>query len=521
MLDARSWSLVENTLLLIAGTLAISLPVGTLLAIALFRTDVLFRRAATVTVGLLLLVPLYVQAVAWQNGFGSSGWFTLLTAGPYQAGLLEGWSGAIWVHAMAAVPWETLIVGAALRFAEPELEEMALLDASAWQVLTRVTLRQARAALGLAAVWVAIVVATEMTVTDLFQIGPVRIRTYAEEIYTQFALGTEPGPPPAALAGVVVVGCLATFAVLLCVKMGSWRPQPSERPPLTYRLNRWRGLASASIIAVVLAMIGIPLASLVYKAGAVVVPIGGRSERSWSIQRCFELIVQSPDRYRHELTWSVAIASCAALIAIILALSLGLLARRGRWWGAPAVCLSVVCLAVPGPLVGVGLIRLFNHPALPALNALYDRSIAVVSIAQAVRAFPVAMLIVWHSLRTIPGELLDAAAIDGAGNWGQFRRVVWPLRWRAFGLAWLAAFVVAVGDLSATILVTPPGVDTLGVRVAQMLHANTLNDLAGLCLFLSLALAVLAAGSVGLGRLVVAGKHQPEALAREHVPFPR
>ena len=498
MIDARSWSLVENTLLLIAGTLAISLPVGIGLAITLFRTDVRFRRAAIVGLGLLLVVPLYIQAVAWQNGFGSSGWFTLLTAGPYQAGLLEGWSGAIWVHAVAAAPWVTLIVGAAVRFVEPELEELALLDGTAWQTLRRVTLRQARAATGLAAVWVSIVVATEMTVTDLFQIGAVRLRTYAEEIYTQFALGTEPGPPPATLVGVAVTGCMALAAVLLCVRAGNWRPQLSQRPPLLYRLNRGRGFASTFVAAVVLIMVGVPLASLIYKTGAVMVPVGGNFSPSWSLARSIELIALSPERYRHELTWSLAIAGCAACFAMAIAVPLGLLSRRGRLTGVPALCLSVACLAVPGPLVGVGLIALFNHPALPALNALYDRSIVVVSIAQAVRAFPIAMLIVWHSLRTVPSELLDSAALDGAGRWSTFWRVVVPLRWPAFGLAWLAAFIVAIGDLSATILVTPPGVDTLGVRIAQMLHANMLNDLAGLCLFVLLALATVTAAVVGL-----------------------
>jgi iron(III) transport system permease protein len=510
MFDARSWSLVENTLLLIAGTLAISLPLGTFLAVALFRTDVYLRRAAIVAVGLLLLVPLYIQAVAWQNGFGSSGWFTLLTSGPYQAGLLEGWRGAIWVHAMAAVPWVTLIVGAAIRFVEPELEEMALLDGTAWQTLTRVTLRQARAAIGLAAVWVSIVVATEMTVTDLFQIGPVRLRTYAEEIYTQFALGTEPGPPPAALTGVALIGSLSLCAVLLCIKAGNWRPQLSSRPPLVYRLNRWRGLASIVVIGIVLGMIGLPLGSLIYKAGAIVVPTSGQFARSWSFARCIELIADSPVRYRHELTWSLAIASCAAFVAAIVALLLALLARRGRWFGVPAICVSVACLAVPGPLVGVGLIALFNHPSLPLLNALYDRSIAVVSLAQAIRAFPVAMLIVWQSLRTIPVELLDAAALDGAGRWSRFWRVVWPLRWPTFGLARLAAFIVAIGELSATILVVPPGVETLGVRVAQMLHANTLNDLAGLCLFLLIALAILAAATVTIWRFMTARDTNPK-----------
>jgi iron(III) transport system permease protein len=65
-------------------------------------------------------------------------------------------------------------------------------------------------------------------------------------------------------------------------------------------------------------------------------------------------------------------------------------------------------------------------------------------------------------------------------------------------VAWLAAFIVAIGDLSATILVTPPGVDTLGVRIAQMLHANMLNDLAGLCLFVLLALATVTAAVVAI-----------------------
>jgi ABC-type Fe3+ transport system permease subunit len=155
---------------------------------------------------------------------------------------------------------------------------------------------------------------------------------------------------------------------------------------------------------------------------------------------------------------------------------------------------------VPGPLVSLGLIALFNNPSLPALNALYDRSIAVVSAAQAVRGLPVAMLIVWHSLRTIPHELLEAAALDGAGSWTRFCRVILPLRWPVFGLAWLAAFIVAIGDFSSS-MVAPPGVDTLAARVAQMLHFNIQNELAGLCLFLMLAAVVVALLAFVLARL--------------------
>ena len=89
--DARSWSLIENTLFLVAGTLAISLPVGTALAVALFRTNLRFRRLAMVLLCIPLLVPLYMQAVAWQAAFGPTGWYRLLDSAPYRAGLLDGW----------------------------------------------------------------------------------------------------------------------------------------------------------------------------------------------------------------------------------------------------------------------------------------------------------------------------------------------------------------------------------------------------------------------------------------------
>jgi len=500
MIDARSWSLIGNTLFLVAGTLAIGLPIGTTLGIALFRTDLPLRRVGIVVLGLLLVVPLYVQATAWQAGFGASGWLTLLASAPYQSGLLEGWIGAIWVHAMAAIPWVALIVGASLRFTEPELEELALLDGSTWRTLTRVTLRQAWPAIGLAAVWVAITVATEMTVTDLFQTGATRLRTFAEEIYTQFALATEPGPPPTALVGALLTGCLTLLAVLLCLAAGRWRPQLSERLPLVYRWGRSRWLVSAFICGFILLMVGVPFASLIYKAGVVTTPIGNEFVRSWSPVRCWELVAATPERYGREIKWSLAIAAASACEAMAISIPLGLLTRRGRGWGAPAVLLAVLAVATPGPLISLALISLFNHPSLPTLNALYDRSIAVVSTAQAVRALPVTMLIAWHSLRSIPRELLDAAALDGAGGWIQFWRVILPLRWPAFALAWLAAFIVAIGDFSST-MVAPPGVDTLSARVAQMLHFNIQNELAGLCLFLMLAATVIASLAFFLGRL--------------------
>ena len=107
-MDGRTWTLLLNTLLLAAGTCAISLPLGTALAWLLARTDLPGRRLGMILLGLMLFVPLYLQTAAWQAGFGVQGWFTLAAGVP---AWLDGFRGAIWVHAMAAVPWVVLIVG--------------------------------------------------------------------------------------------------------------------------------------------------------------------------------------------------------------------------------------------------------------------------------------------------------------------------------------------------------------------------------------------------------------------------
>ncbi len=499
--DATSRGLVVNTLWLVAVTLAISIPIGTVLAVALARTDARLRRIVAVALGIMLVVPLYLHAAGWEAGFGMSGWFTELTAAPYRPGLLSGWRGAVWVHGMAAIPWVVLIVGTAVRFVEPELEEAALLDCSAWRVLRNVTLRRALPAIGVAAVWIAVGVATEMTVTDIFQTPGVGLRTYAEEIYTDFALGTEPGPPPGAAIGVAVTGVLAACGLMLCLAAASWTP-PTARTPLVFRLGRSRGLVSLGLLLAAAAIFGVPLVSLIVKAGESVTHTAAGFSRGWSAGEGVKILVQSPVRFRWEIGWSALIAVVAASAVLAIAVPIGWIARRrdgiGLLGKAAAVSASAACLAVPGPLVGIGLIWLFNHPDAPIRNFLYDRTILVAAIGQAVRAFPLCMLIVWHALNTMPADLLEAAQLDGAGVWTRLVRIVFPLRWPALAIAWLAAFVVAIGELAATILAVPPGVTTLGVRISQLLHFNIQNELAGLCLILMAAAAVLAGTMVVL-----------------------
>src|SRR5262249_9343138 len=132
--------LASNTLLLVSGTCLLAVPAGTVLAVLLFRTVVPGQRVWLALLVLILFVPLPVIVSSWQGFLGAGG---LVPVSFWVSGVDRpwgtGWGPALWVHAVAAVPWVVCIVGLGLRWVEPELEEEGRLQLPAWLVVWRVT----------------------------------------------------------------------------------------------------------------------------------------------------------------------------------------------------------------------------------------------------------------------------------------------------------------------------------------------------------------------------------------------
>lgn len=169
--------------------------------------------------------------------------------------------------------------------------------------------------------------------------------------------------------------------------------------------------------------------------------------------------------------------------------------RPGPWRLVTAVSLALA-LAVPGPVAGMSLVYAFR-----VIPSVYD-SPAAVLFGLVLRTFPYALLVLWPAVRSIPPEFLDAAAVDGLDPWGQARRVGVPLTRAARLAAWGVAFVLALGELPATNLLTPPGLMPLSVLIWSQLHTGVESHLAGVVLVM-LAAVTLAGGlaTLALARL--------------------
>ncbi|MEM6798775.1 MAG: hypothetical protein AAF589_04605 [Planctomycetota bacterium] len=497
----RVRGLLVASSMVVGGSLLVAMPPGVVLGFLLAKTHALGRRWAAWLLVALAFLPLYLHAAAWQAALGQLGWWTQGTAGSGPVDpLLSGVAGVAWVHGLAAAPWVALITAAALMAVDRSQEEAALLDAAPLTVLARLTLRHVTAGAGVAALWVAVTVAAEMTVTDLL-----RVRTFAEEIYTQAASGlfdrgsdTPSTLAPLGLASGVLL--LATGAAMAIRAVGGWlvagEGDGGQR--------RWRLPGSAALMTLLLwlpmvLLVAVPIANLAFQAGVTVERTDEGWLRGWSAWRLASAVTSAPWQHRRDL-WltaqlGVAVATTATIIGGAVAWRLRG-ARRTPWLAASLLAL---CLVIPGPLLGVLTIRLLNHPwdsPLAWLTWLYDHTLLAPWLVQTIRAAPIATLVLWPAWSSISPATLAAARSDGASRLNVIARVAAPLRWRSLATAWLAALAVSIAELPATLLVLPPGPSTLTVRVFSLLHYGVDGRVAGigLCLFgFFLAVACLAA----------------------------
>ena len=152
------------------------------------------------------------------------------------------------------------------------------------------------------------------------------------------------------------------------------------------------------------------------------------------------LALLSDDRFLKALrnTFFYTIVSVPVGLAIALGLALALNQRiRGIAWIRTAYFLPVVTSTIAVALVWQwiysadrGLLNeVLGLVGIPAQKWLSNATLAMPAIvAMSIwQGLGTNVIIFLAGLQAIPGELLDAASVDGAGRWARFRNVVLPL----------------------------------------------------------------------------------------------
>lgn len=153
--------------------------------------------------------------------------------------------------------------------------------------------------------------------------------------------------------------------------------------------------------------------------------------------------------------------------------------------------LSLMPAALPGIVVGVGLILLWNRAFWP-ISPYNTWVILLLSYCCLLLSWPVRY--VGSALRQLGGNLEPAARVHGASAFQALRFIVMPLVSPALLAAMLMVFAIASRELVTSLLLAPAGTQTVSVfiwrqfeqgSVGQGMAMATLTLLTGLVLMLS------------------------------------
>ena len=483
-----SWRLVRilvQSLVVSAVSTVITVAVALVLAYAVTRTDIPGKRFVSLMSLLPLISPPFLVSLAFILLFGRNG---VVTQALHLDWSIYGFTGIVVSQVFTFLPQAYLLLANVLGNIDVSLEEAAEnLGAGPLTTLRRVTLSLARPGLASAALIVFILCLTDFGNPIL--IGG-RYNVLATEIYAQvigmsnFAAGTT-------MAVVLIVPCLVAYLVnaawvgtrsYVTVTAGARVPARPIPPALRWPLFALSG-GVGLFIAVIYALI--PLGSVVRLWGG-----------DWSLSLRHYAFASSA-----EGAWpiwnSVKLAALAGVIGTVVALVTAYVVERKRPPGRRAIeALSLLPVALPGTVIGLGYILAFNVPPLLLTGTIW---ILVTSVV--FWKFPVAVLAGINALKQIDPAVEEAAVSLGAGTVRTFTRVVLPLLTSAAFSIFVYFFINGMVTVSAVIFLTYPGFNLGSVAILNQVE----NGYPGVACALGTIILAIVIGAVLLLRTLVGG----------------
>lgn len=447
LLGDRIPKLLWDTLSLTVAVTSTAIVIGVALAWIVARTDLPGKKVWRWLMALPLVIPPYVGAVTYIIVFGPSGWVARFwqdsawltrNVGDYPINIYSFW-GVFFVLTMFTYPYVFLIASASLRKMNRNFEEVARSQGmTTSQIFFKVNLPFLRPAIGAGAILISLYV-----LSDFGAIAMLRYVTFTAAIYYQRA-GFDIAS--ASVLSLVLIGLTILILSLESYtrkKHNFYQTSNTFKEPDTLSLGKWKPWALTFVIAVFTVAVVLPIAVLVYWT-VVGAGMGAIDERFFGF------------------AWnSIKVSGLAALFCMVLATPIIYLKSRH-----PSIIshtidkLSYAGYALPGVIVALGMVFIFNNH-IPALyNTFY-----MIAIAFVVRFLPQAMQAGEASLSLVSPRIDEAARSLGYPAWKVLIKVIIPSILPGILAGGALVFVSSIKELPATLMLRPPGFDTLAVRV--------------------------------------------------------
>ncbi|AWP26454.1 ABC transporter permease [Paenibacillus glucanolyticus] len=450
-----------NSVTLALGTATFGTIIGGVLATIRARWNFAAARLLDMTAWVLLIAPSFMIA---------QGWVLFASAD----GLVHQWLGLTWVTSFIFQPAGLVFVMSLSKF---PLAYLAIMAASEWNIRQFGYAARLNGAKPFT-VWRTVELplalpsyAAGWTLVFMDSIGDFGLPAALATVYKFPTLtysiysAIYQSPVRFDMAGVlafylVLILALAMTLLMVTLRKSRFDFLNARAVKLEKVKPRFAWIYNLSITVFLVVSLGIPIGtsaavSLLKQAG------GGLNAGNFTLDHYRELFAgQAGDHrllgYLEGMYHSLAIAAAAALFSMLIGFVVAYMLTFTESRLKPLLQLfSIVSLAVPGVVLGIGYIFIWNQKWLEPLGLhLYGKPSLLV-IAGIAGAIPYAVRVQLGAFGNLSSTMLKAAAIQGASVFERMRDIVLPMVRQSLLIAILASFGTSVFDLALASMLKP------------------------------------------------------------------
>jgi len=489
--DPQLPAMLGGTLWIAAGVALLSALIGLPLGVVRGLFNLPCPRLWDVLFLIPFLTPPYIAALSWMLVLQTKGYLAQVVGFDLND-LLFSRSGIVLVMTLNIFPVVYFAVSRSLLASGQRLAVVARVHgANAWRAFWHVTLPMLSPALA-AGMLLAFTLAVE-------EYGvPAALGSRSGVVMMTVGIEKKLADWPIDLPGASLLSL-----ILIVIALGGWWLQrqlvgdkdvTSVTGKPTENLGASLGIATVPVMLLMggvgFLAVGLPGISMAV-TGIMSTLSGGLSWDNLTSSHYHALFSQQGDALS-ALATSLSLALGSALITGVLGLLAAWLVVVQKIRGRTVLdALSLMPAALPGIVVGVGLILLWNRTFWP-VSPYNTWMILLLSYCCLLMPWPVRY--VGSALRQLGGNLEPAARVHGASAFQALRLIVLPLVFPAMLAAMLMVFAIASRELVTSLLLAPAGTQTVAVfiwrqfeqgSVGQGMAMATLTLVTGLILMLT------------------------------------
>ena len=516
MANAVLWGPLKNSFICGFFTVLVSVPLGSVLAWLMIRTDLPGKKILGLLVTVPYMIPSWTKALAWlamfRNSTSGANGFLAGMGIPVPDWLAYGPIAIVLCMSMHYYAFSYIMVSGALRSINSELEEMGEIQgASKAQILRHITLPL---------ILPSVLSATVMTISK--SIGTYGVPANLGNRIGYYTLATkmrnfiDQGPQSVGYAMSIVLVLLAALIIFSNQRIVGVRKSYATvsgkggRATLMPLGKAKKPLMAFLMVFLFLAMV-VPFFVLIMETFQITTGAGygldnltlynwiGKSGQIAKYTN-YEGIFRDPKFF--SAFWNtIRLTLIGSIITAICGQFLGYISSRGRgkWYGDLTEQMVFVPYLMSGIAFSTMYFSMFSRPHFGGLMPSLYGTFTLIVLTSVVKHFPFASKSGTANMLSISVELEEAADIAGASFWKRMSSIIVPLAKNGFISGFMLTFISIAKELDLVIIMMTPSTQTMSYLAFTYSQEgyNQMSDAVSVCVLVFILVCYTVANRFG------------------------